>query len=473
MNNSTFKSENTENVDSAIAVQISDDRMTAYLILTAPLDGGQEATLDDVLKEASACSIAAEIDTAAIATTIRDKMYAVRVAIAKGKTPVNGVDGVISYKYECSGALSAKTNERDETDYKDLGLVTNILTGTLIAEITPPTEGEDGADVCGAQHKAIPGREAKFLVGKGTALTPEGDAIVAEIDGNLRWYRDHFTVDEVLILAEDVGAATGNIDFIGDVQIKGNVMEGFTVKSKKNITINGTATNAKIKADGNIEIKMGSVNSQLTAKGGIKVGFCESSVIDCGGDLTSASFVSSEIFCKGTAFAINGKGVIIGGKITCLKGMVFNTVGSESYTKTRLTLGNGAILSEEKFVLEKEEAKLSEQTQKLIQIIDTLNDIKKNKGGIPRDKEDMLATAIRSRFQYSNEIKRINKRIAEIEASFLDNANLMIEVRKTIWPGVSVRIGALQKKIENKSDRCRISIDNSGEITVKAITGSI
>jgi hypothetical protein len=447
--------------------------MTAYLIFTAPLNGGHDITLDAAMNEIKESPVQVEINQNAIAQAISEKMYNNRIMFAKGTLPVNGLDGHIAYQFECTSALNPRKNERDEMDYKDLGLVTNILAGTVIAQITAPTEGDDGLDVCGAPHKAMPGKDAKFLVGKGTVLSEDGLTITAEIDGNLKWSKDHFTVEEVLLIGEDVGPATGNVDFIGDVQIKGNVLEGFSVKSKKNVLVNGTANNAYIKADGNIEIKMGSVNSELVSKGNIKIGFCESSTIDCGGDLTSASFVASDIFCHGTAFAITGKGIIIGGKITCLKGMVFNTVGSESYIKTRLTLGNGAILAEEKLELEKEEAKLTEQISKLIQMIDMLNANKKKFGSIPRDKEDMLSTAIRSRFKSSNEIKRIAKRIAEIEASFLDNANLNIEVRKSIWPGVTVRIGALSKKIDHKNDRCRISIDNTGDITVSPIVGSI
>jgi hypothetical protein len=474
MNDSAFKDVNeTDVADSTVTVQVSEDRMAAYLILTPPLNGGRDVTIDEAIQEVKSSPVQVEVDEAAVALAITEQMYNKRVLIAKGTLPVNGIDGVISYHYECSGTLSPKKNERDEMDYKDLGLVTDILAGAVIADIEFPTEGDDGVDVCGVPHKGMPGKDAKFLIGKGTALAEDGKSIVAEFDGNLRWSKDHFLVEEILQIAEDVGPATGNVDFLGDIIVKGNVLEGFTVKSKKNITVNGTANNAFIEAEGNIDIKMGCVNSTISAKGNIKIGFCESSTIDCGGDLTSASFVACEVFCHGTAYAITGKGIIIGGKITCLKGMVFNTIGSESYIKTRLTLGNGAILAEEKLELEKEEAKLNEQIGKLVQLIDMLNAAKKKNGSIPRNSEDMLATSIRSRFKFSNEIKRIHKRITEIEASFLDNVNLNIEVRKSIFPGCTIKMGGLTKKIEQRNDRCRILIDNNGEISVSPIVGSV
>jgi hypothetical protein len=355
-------------------------------------------------------------------------------------------------------------------DYKDLGLVQNILTGTVIAKIILETEGEEGVDILGLPLKPLPGKPAKYMVGLGTAINDEKTVITAAVDGNLRWHKDHFTVEEVLNIGEDVGASTGNIDFIGDVFIKGNVFEGFSVKSKKSITINGTANNATLDAGGNIDVKIGCVNSNLVAKGDIKSGFCESCKLESDGDIISSSFVSCEILCRGTITAISGKGVVIGGKLTAFKGMVFNLLGSGAYTKTSLTLGEGALRSKEKKELEIEEAQLNEKIAQYIQLAEVLNAAKK-KGGLPREKEETLATVIRGRFQMSTEIKKIKKRIQEIDDSFLDNSSLFVEIRKTVFPGVTVRIGELRKKVEKEWDRCRIKIDNSGEIVIEPISG--
>lgn len=464
---------NGEGIDSAALVQISDDKMIAYLTITEPVEGGAEITFDDVMREVEQSSIAVEVDKETILSIIQSKRYNEQFIIARGVQPVNGIDGTVEYRFETSGNLSAKINERDEMDYKDLGLVRNIFTGTVIADITPQTEGTEGMDVCGNIFHPMPGKPPKFLVGTGTALNEDGTVITAATDGNLTWRKDHFTVDEVLLISEDVGAVTGNIDFIGDVQIRGNVLEGFSVKSKKSVVINGTVNNAEIEAGGNIDIKIGCVNSTLKSKGNIKVGFCESSTIDCGGDLTASSFVNCDIFCSGTAYATTGKGVIIGGKMTCLKGMVFNTIGSESYTKTSLTLGNGAILAEEKLNLEKEEAKITEEIGSLIKKIETINNAKKKAGSVPRALEDTLSTSIRTRFKLSNELKLVKKRMVDIEESFLDNANLQIEARKTIWPGVRIKIGNGRKKVDQRNDRCKVSMDNTGEIIIRPITGPI
>ncbi|MDR0196858.1 MAG: FapA family protein, partial [Oscillospiraceae bacterium] len=158
---------------------------------------------------------------------------------------------------------------------------------------------------------------------------------------------------------------------------------------------------------------------------------------------------------------------------TSLKGITANTIGSESFLKTRITLGNDAILSEEKMSLEKEEANLTEQIGKLIQIIDMLNAHKKKSGSLTSEREDMLSSAIRTRFKYSNDIKLIRRRITEIDASILSSHNLYIEARKEVWPNVVIRIGTMNMKVENKNVRCRICMNSSGEIEYKPIVGSV
>ncbi|MCL2754329.1 MAG: FapA family protein [Oscillospiraceae bacterium] len=470
-NNTEVTEASVEAVDSTAAISISDDRMTAYLTMTAPENGGKELSAEDIHKEIAVSPVKAKLEEEAIETALKQQNYDIPIIIARGVRPLNGIDGIINYRFETGGALTPKKNEKDEMDYKDLGLVQNILSGTPIADITHETEGEEGVDVCGIALKSLPGKPAKYMVGLGTVLNEDGTMISAAVDGNLRWHKDHFTVEEVLNIGEDIGAATGNIDFIGDVNIKGNVFEGFFVKSKKNITISGTTSNATIEAGGNIDIKIGAVKSTLKANGDIKTGFCEGCNLESGGDMISASFVSCEALSKGTITAISGKGVVIGGRLTAFKGMVFNLLGSGAYTKTSLTLGESAVLAKEKKELEEEEAQLTEKTTQYAQLAEQLNATKKKAGGLPPDKEETLKTVIRGRFQMATEIKKIKKRITEIDESFRDNSALFVEIRKTVFPGVSVRIGELRKKVEKEWDRCRVKVDNSGDIVIEPITG--
>ncbi|MDR0196741.1 MAG: FapA family protein, partial [Oscillospiraceae bacterium] len=319
-NLSAHTASNGKPIDGEVRVDVDEDFMAAYITVSGPLYGGREVTVSDALEAVEKSPVAIEFEREAVIGLINGKEYNKRLCIAKGKNPDNGLNGTVSYRFDRFRALSPQENEKGVIDYKDLGLVHNIVAGTIIAEITHETEGEDGYDIRGGVLKATCGQKAKYALGKCTIANEDETQIIAEKDGNLVWQKDRFTVEDTVVIKEDVGASTGNIDFIGDVVVKGNVMENFVVVSKRNVTIGGNITNAKIIADGNVEVKTGSVNSSISAKGNVKIGFCENSKIECGGDLSSASFVACDIFCNGVVSATSGKGVVVGGRMTSLKG---------------------------------------------------------------------------------------------------------------------------------------------------------
>ena len=177
---------------------------------------------------------------------------------------------------------------------------------------------------------------------------------------------------------------------MGDVVIKGEVGEGFEIRSDKNITIGGNATGAKLIAGGNIKIGQGAINSVIICEGSMKTGFAENSNITCKGNLTSQSFVGCTVMCEGELTAVGGKGVIVGGKYTCLKSITTNCVGSVTFAKTYITLGNSAILAEEKIKIQEKIEKYKEQVKQLIQVYDILCEQKRVTKMLPPDREEML-----------------------------------------------------------------------------------
>jgi hypothetical protein len=271
-------------------------------------------------------------------------------------------------------------------------------------------------------------------------------------------------------LKESVDVSTGNIDFLGDVLIKGNVAENFTVKSKKTITVNGTVTGATLIADGNIIVALGSVNSDIIANGDVKLGFCESSKIQCQGNFSSQSVIGGEVFCGGTINLTQGRGVIFGGKHTAINGFVANNIGTESYTKTQITLGNSAVLSEEKLDLTNKIRELEERTKKLLQVAEVLQEQKKNSGPLTADREAMLTTAIRSRFTFQREVKILAARIKEIDHMLDSAGDQYIVVHKNLYPGVTVRIGTDLLIVDRSLTKVMIGKDDEGHLAYLPFT---
>ncbi len=457
--------------DSLALITISGDGLNASLTITEPQNGGTELTLEDVMKEINTTGVTFGIKKDVVADMVERGIYDKKTIIATGIEPVDGIDGYIEYFYEPSSDLAPKTAEFDEVDYKNLGLVKNIYKDTPILKVVKPQEGTDGMDVSGLVITPMPPKSATCKVGGGTILDEETGELRAAVDGNLTWEKDHFNVAEDLIIKENIDVSTGNIDFIGNVIVKGEVRENYTVKSGKNITVNGSVIGATLIADGDVNLSMGCINTDVIARGNVKIAFCEGSKIQCDGDIMSASFIMCDVFCGGKLSAITGKGVIVGGKYTAIEGMTANIIGSETYTKTRITLGNGAVLNEEKLDQQGRIRELEIQINKLIQVVELLQAHKKTTGQLSPDREAMLSSAIRTRFTNQKEIKQRMVRISQLEELLAESQELYVVAKKTLWPGVTIRIDSDIITSEQCYTRTSVGRNGEGELSFLPMTG--
>ncbi|MDR2532224.1 MAG: FapA family protein [Oscillospiraceae bacterium] len=457
-------------VNGTVVINISEDNMEALLSITEERDGGDAVTYEDITHEIDTRKITHNVDLEAARLLIENKRYGKKIYLAKGSYAINGKDGVIEYLYETTNELVPKKGKLGEVDYKDLGLVRNITEEELIAKIIPPGLGKPGANIFGQMIPASDGKPAKFTIGSGTALNDSETEIKTTVSGNLVWQKGCFVVEETLVIKENVDVSTGNIDFIGDVLVKGNVAENFTVKSKKSVTVNGSVTSSTVIADGDVNINLGSINSDIISGGDVKLGFCESSKVECSGNFHSQSVIAGEVFCKGNFNATQGRGVVFGGKHTALSGFVANNIGSENYTKTQITLGNSAVLTEEKLELTNKIRDLEERTKKLLQVAEVLQEQKKNTGALSADREAMLTTAIRSRFTFQREIKMLAGRIKEIENELDSAGEQYIVVHKNLWPGVTVRIGTELLIVDRHLTKVLIGKDSDGHLAYLPFT---
>lgn len=361
---------------SVVEITVDPNRTTAFMSFSRPANGGLDITYEKAMAALNEKNVSYGILENDIKLAVEQRRYDENICAARWDAPQDGVDGTIKYFYNIETHAAPVENEHGVVDYKNLGVVRNITAGTPIAAITMPTEGAPGKDVTGrvvAQRKGVP---AKVNVGNGTSLINDGTEIIAAVDGNLVYRNGAFQVDETLVINGDVDVSSGNIDFIGTVTVKGSVFEGFRVTSKRDINVNGSANGAELSADGNISVKIGIINTEVECNGDVKIGFCENSKVRAEGNVESASFVGGEVFA-GKKILATGKGVIMGGKYTALDGIEASVIGSENYTKTLLTLGNNAVLSEERDKLEKLNTELEDKADQLGKMLVTLSELAK------------------------------------------------------------------------------------------------
>lgn len=456
--------ENINNINNIIAdaevvVTVLTDFSAAFMTIYPPAGGGRDVTVQDCMDALSAKGVKHNINTELINSAVESKVYDKEFKAAAAVMPVNGQDGSVSYKFNKETVLAPKEDEQGFVDYKDLGLIRNIREGDIIAEITMPDNGTDGTDVRGVTMKAVPGHKASFNVGTGTRLSSDGTKITAAFDGHVCFKNNAFCVENTVTL-KDVDAAVGNIDFIGDIIIKGEIMEGFTVTAAKNITVAGNVTGATVKAGGNVIIKKGCINSNVTAHGDITCQFCEHSKIVTDGNLNVQSCVICDVYCGGnlTAKALNG------GKYTIIGDTEAAYLGTKNYAPTEIVAGDNAILSQEKEASQKKITELDSKINRCTQIIEFLNEKRKELKHLPEDKEELLGNMVKSKLTCQMEKKNLNKRISEIEVRLSQRQSRTVICKNTVYPGVRVIIDSATMKFEVETMRVRLYLNDEGEI---------
>lgn len=455
--------ENKIPINSVVEMSVDPNRTTAFVSFTRPENGGLDITIDKVKQALLENYISYGIFEEDIEKAVEQKRYNENICAAKWTPPIDGIDGVVQYYFNKDKHIAPIEDEQGIVDYKNLGLINNITAGTPIAEISLPTEGEPGTDITGKRVQQKVGTPAKFNVGAGTQLVNNDTQIVASVNGNLTFKNGAFVVEEKIVINGDVDVSSGNIDFIGDVTIKGGVFEGFRVASKRSISIMGLVTSAEIIADGDITVKGGVINSKVVSKANVKAGFCENSTINAGGNVESPSFVGGEVFASEKIIA-SGKGVMVGGKYTALNGVEASVIGSENYTKTLVTLGNNAVLSEEREKLEKDNTAMNDQVDQLGKILLTLAEHAK-KGKLPPEREQMQTDARRNRLRLQNLVRANQKRIAEIDEALQLMQNLFVAVKRILYPGVTLRINSSVLKVNAVENRVR-AVVQGGDIVL-------
>ena len=453
-------------LDSTVSVIVDQSFMWAKVLVSKPQNGGKVPTPNEVRRILAQNGVTAHIDDEALRDYLKDLLENKSAMIARAVPAVDGENGKVDYMFEPSSDLKPAVDEETGiVDYKELGKVRNIQKGTLIATIKYNTMGTSGSDVRGAEIKPLPGVPPKFSVGTGTILSNDQTKIYAAEDGNLRWERDRFVVDTVVNINGNVDASTGNIDFIGDVVIKGGIIEGYTVKGK-NVTVKNSVTNSTVEAMLSMELG-GAVNSTLICDGEIKTAFAESCDIRCKQQLSAQSLVNCSVVCEGEIVVTGKKGVIIGGECISYGNVTANQVGSEGYAKTVINLGNTSVLMSKHQVLLDQFKTLSENYKKLKNLYEKLNDLKKVQD-LTREQETARKQAFLFIMNERNTLADMSAKIEQDEKMLAQSRQLQLTVKNKCYPGVTLK---LYNAIYDNNIECGSLVyylDSANEIAFRA-----
>lgn len=455
-----------EAVDGAVEITFDPEGNTATMVLHRPYNGGRPITPATVMLELSRKGITTGIDEMDIKDMVEGKIYDMPIAVARAIPAKRGKNGTVKYLFEKNRVPKPKHDEFGVANFRELNLIVPIRKGDVIAEITPPTPGDPGINIFGRPIKPEPGKMPNITVGKNTLLTADGKQIVSACDGHIMYGTGCFNVEDTVTVMADLDLSIGNIDFFGDIHIKGNIMEGFSVKAGRNLRIEGTAFSADITAGGNIVINGGAINSNIDCGGDLKVGFCENSVIKAQGSVESAQFAFCNVFCYGELTAKGKTGVIAGCTVTCMKNVTAEIIGSEKYTSTEINIGDGSVICARKREAEAELSSVISIYEQSTKNIDFLKTRKNRQGGRLTDVQaKQMKSETQNKVFYSVRRKELESYIAQLESDIKHRDDLCAIVNGTIYPGSHFCINYLSLDVTEVNTRSKVCIiDNTVQV---------
>ncbi len=453
-NNAFTSAENTQQappptpVDATAEVFLADRDMRAYLLLTAPKDGGAVLGAQKLADLLAAQGVRVGILQEALAKAEAKPVYGQKILVAEGMPPGNGSDGSYELQFDADNELKPKVQADGSVDFYDLGLVTNVREGQVLCTITLPTDGVNGITVTGETAPARKGKPVPPLTGKNTKLSEDGQQITAAISGYVDFAMHKINVNDTLFIKEDVDNSTGSIKTPSNVVIGGTVSSGFSVESEGNVQIGAAISGAKIKAGGNLTLKRGSTGCKLECEGDLTTRYMENCDVFAKGSIKSDYIMNCTIKCAKSIQVGGPIAKIVGGSCIAGEDIVARTIGSSAGIRTYLEIGTDPemIRRQQELV---DQIPQWENTIASLQSLLKLFEQYEAAGRLTPEKKQAYQDALYS-YQTSSELLQKGTQELEMIADQIKQKGYgRIVCKGTIYPGTCVKIGGTRMLVSN------------------------
>jgi uncharacterized protein (DUF342 family) len=312
------------------------------------------------------------IDHDTIEEILSREIYGREFIIASASLPIAGKDAVITEILPIDPNAKPFLNEDGSVDYKKWDNIRQVNEGEVICTRIPPTPGIPGISVFGQPLSAIPGEDYALPAGINTKAIDDETKLVAAINGFLYRQERDICIGDIYIIKGDVSFKTGNIEYSGDILVRGNVNAGFSVVADGNVSIEGLVESANIVSKtGNVFLK-GSVfglnNARIIAAKNIIAENLQDAKVRAGKTVTVKKQIRNcQIQTENLEMPPNGQ---ILGSIVAYRGYInCGMVGGKSESVNEFIL-----IENEREKLKEELKQENELLQKLNKAIEALQD---------------------------------------------------------------------------------------------------
>ena len=456
--------EGEEDRDAKVYVEVDVTQLSAEIFAEPPAGDGAPLTQEMVSSAIAKAGVTYGLNEKNLAELLKPT-YDKRIVLARGIPPKDGQDGVCKELYPRTAEATVREKEDGTVNYKELGIINDLPTGSVICEIFPPSEGIPGTSVQGKTLKPRTGQKAIPPMGEGTRLSADGKKVETTVGGNLVFRNNHFTVDTVYRV-QDIDYDVGNITFSGDVQVNGDMADGFEIHSGGNITLHGRVGNAVLDAQGDILIEKGingTGKAEVIAGKNLRAGFIENSNIRAGESIVSGSIINSTVECEGDIDITEKHGIICGGKVTAMGSVKAKVIGNESNTPTYVSVGiTPSLLKERKKYMDQlaDVKKHIEEMQKNTAYIEKMLSQQRE---IPQERIQLLQRTKMTLPITEKKRDQLETSIKEIEEKMASSGNSTVQA-KLLYPPTRISIGTLSISCTEKKQNTMVYVNKEGDL---------
>lgn len=435
----------------------SADKLYAWGIVFPPVGYGMEVSRDMLYRSLAENGILYGVNTRLIDRLPMDReKYFTLFLAAVGKPAFDGTNGNIVDSFPREPVRVLEVDEFDRVDYTALNLIHNVKQGQEICRLIKPTEGEPGRTVLDTEIPAKAGQSVPLPKGRNTEISEDGTLLLASIAGDVEFTGRSFQVKPVLEIPGNVDFSTGNINFLGDINIRGDVLSGFTVRAMGNIQVGGVVeAGSSVEAGGDLIVVKGILGDGSTiirAHRSIFSKYIENSTIYVRENLQTDCIVNSRVYSDGEVLVLSGRGTIIGGRIWAAKRINALTVGARSECRTSVMLGGLPCTNFEYELVQRELKILEMEMEKLECQLDTTG-----KPGLLEKTRMKLSVAELKLKQLESELADIRIEAEESNAGRLECG--------LAYPGTEISFGDETIRLRHEHRKCAASMVK-GEIVI-------
>jgi uncharacterized protein (DUF342 family) len=415
--------------DGKAELTLSGDAMEVRGDLTGAIGAGAPLTVEGIHRELAALGVKKGIDREAVERArllAQTKGKAPGQILARGEAPV------------AKGGMGIRWHVPvDPAGPSPAGGV-QVKANALIAEITgEEKEGRKGWDVKGNEIPSENGSPLRIEHDESIKEIPGPPGaggvkrLVAVQGGELLLEGETLKVRTLRDIQGDVGPATGNVNFPGDVKITGRVLPGYSVIAGRSVLVAHSAESCLISSGGQVIITQGirgRGKGVIRARNAIETPFVEKATLMAVGDIrVKIGCALCSIKTNGKLLISGGTGKLVGGVCQARQGIDTGDIGSGNGVRTEIFFGQDYLVKDQ---IETTEEEISRVRSALTQVDERIKQAQR----IPSSLESARAEKVR----LLKLLEQLNLKVFTLREKFEEHHESEIRIRGTIYPGVVI-----------------------------------